>query len=243
MAKLADLKDLIAKARASAPPRKEALVAKQRSGKHSAAPVTGSATSAVGAAPSVAASARRTLAASKHADADIDLATAFADVEPLRPSRRVTHAPVRPAPVPAQRIADAEDALAASKYGTEPAPQHCEVGQEHEAEQTYVRRGMPGDVLAKLRRGHWAVQSELDLHRMTTTQAHDALADFLDDARARGLRCVRVIHGKGLRSGPGGPVLKHVVDHWLRKFENVVAYASARPVDGGTGAVYVLLGK
>jgi DNA-nicking Smr family endonuclease len=57
----------------------------------------------------------------------------------------------------------------------------------------------------------------------------------------RGLRCIRVIHGKGLRSGPAGPVLKEEVDHWLRKLDNVAAFASARPVDGGTGALYVLL--
>jgi DNA-nicking Smr family endonuclease len=69
------------------------------------------------------------------------------------------------------------------------------------------------------------------------------LRQFLNDCVTRRLRCVRVIHGKGLRSGPGGPVLKHVVNHWLRKIENVAAFASARPVDGGTGAVYVLLGK
>jgi DNA-nicking Smr family endonuclease len=57
----------------------------------------------------------------------------------------------------------------------------------------------------------------------------------------RGLRCVRVVHGKGLRSGPGGPVLKPIVHRWLRKVENVAAFAAARPADGGSGAVYVLL--
>ena len=64
---------------------------------------------------------------------------------------------------------------------------------------------------------------------------------FLNDCLHRGLHCVRVIHGKGLRSGPGGPVLKLLVHHWLRKVENVSAFAAARPADGGSGAVYVLL--
>ena len=97
-------------------------------------------------------------------------------------------------------------------------------------------------VLRKLKRGQFAIEAEIDLHGLGRHAAHDALAPVpATTACCRGLRCVRVIHGKGLRSGPGGPVLKHVVNHWLRKFENVAAFASARPVDGGTGAVYVLL--
>jgi DNA-nicking Smr family endonuclease len=97
------------------------------------------------------------------------------------------------------------------------------------------------DTLRKLRRGQYAVEAELDLHGLTRHVAHAALRQFLNDCVLRGLRCVRVIHGKGLRSGPSGPVLKEGVDHWLRKLDNVAAFASARPVDGGTGALYVLL--
>ena len=106
---------------------------------------------------------------------------------------------------------------------------------------SFRRPNVREDVLRKLKRGQFAVEAEIDLHGLGRHVAHVALRQFLNDCVLRGMRCVRVIHGKGLRSGPGGPVLKHVVNHWLRRFENVVAFASARPVDGGTGAVYVLL--
>ena len=94
-----------------------------------------------------------------------------------------------------------------------------------------------------MRRGQFAVQAEIDLHGLGREAAHDALREFVADAVTSGLRCVRVIHGKGRRSGSRGPVIKRVVDHWLRRMEPVVAFVSARPVDGGTGAVYVLLAR
>jgi len=213
MAKLADLKDLVTKARAGARPHP----------KRSAASV------------------RQAVSSAKHADGDIDLAAAFADVERLPASGKVTHPRQRPAPIPRQRIADAEAALAASKYGSDPAPGHWEIGQEHEAEQTFLRRGLPSDVLSKLRRGHWTVQGELDLHRLTTTEAHDELADFLVAARQRGARCVRVIHGKGLTSPGKEPVLKGKVRKWLSHWDDVLAYCEAPPHAGGGGAVLVLL--
>ena len=102
---------------------------------------------------------------------------------------------------------------------------------------TYVR----DDMLRKLQRGRFAVEAEIDLHGLRQHAARDALRQFLNECVQRGLHCVRVIHGKGLRSGPGGPVLKACVHHWLRQVDNVAAFAAARPADGGSGAVYVLL--
>ena len=96
-------------------------------------------------------------------------------------------------------------------------------------------------VLKKLRRGHYRVQSEIDLHGLTAPEAKEALRDFLADALERRYRCVRIIHGKGLRSENRAPVLKNVVSSVLRRVGAVIAYVSAREVDGGTGAVYVLL--
>jgi DNA-nicking Smr family endonuclease len=96
-------------------------------------------------------------------------------------------------------------------------------------------------VLRKLRRGEYRVGGELDLHGLTAVQAKQALRAFLAAAVARHAGCVRIIHGKGLRSGHRGPVLKSVVSGVLRRTAAVVAFVSARPVDGGTGAVYVLL--
>ncbi len=201
-----------------------------------------SAPEAAKAPPSRAASSpRRALAAAKHGDGDIDLAQAFSDVERLAPSKRAAHARPRAAPIARQSIADDADALAASKFGAEPAPDTWDVGQEHEAGQTYVRRGLGTDVLARLRRGHWAVQGEIDLHGHTAAEAHDALADFLDEARARGYRCVRVVHGKGLTSPNKEPVLKGKVRRWLSHWDDVLAYCEAPRHSGGGGAVLVLL--
>ena len=217
MAKLTDLKALLDAQRAAEPRRDERT------------------------APPREPAPRRAVAASKHADADVDLKAAFGDVTPLKRANRArVHAPP-PAPVPRHRIADEQDALEASKYGAEPAPHAWDIGQELEGEQTYVRPGIGTDVLAKLRRGHWTVQGELDLHGHVSDEAHDALADFLDEARGAGMRCVRVIHGKGLTSPGREPVLKGKVRRWLQRWDEVLAYCEAPRHAGGGGAVLVLL--
>ena len=224
MAKLTDLKDLLASARAkAAPPAPRA------------SPPTAAAT---GGRP---AAAKRAVAASKHADGDIDLAQAFADVHRLPPANKARVARPRPSPIPHHTLADERDVLQASKYGDDPAPQSWDTGQEVEHEQTFVRRGLPADLAGKLRRGHWSVQAELDLHGHTVDAAHDALSDFIVDARTRRLRCVRVIHGKGLTSPGKEPVLKGKVRRWLAHWDEVLAYAEAPRHAGGGGALLVLL--
>jgi DNA-nicking Smr family endonuclease len=170
-----------------------------------------------------------------------DLAQAFADVQRLPASKRAANLRPRPAPIAKQRLADEADALTASKYGAEPAPTAWEIGQEQEAEQTFLRRGLSSDILKKLRRGHWAVQGEIDLHGHTIDEAHDALSDFIVDARQRGHRCVRAIHGKGLTSPNREPVLKGRVRRWLAHWDEVLAYCEAPPHAGGGGAVMILL--
>ena len=95
--------------------------------------------------------------------------------------------------------------------------------------------------MRRLRRGYYRVESELDLHGLTVPEAKAAMRDFLARTIARQSRCVRVIHGKGLGSGPRGPVIKQAVNVILRRTDAVVAFCTARPVDGGTGAIYVLL--
>lgn len=188
-----------------------------------------------------AAAVRREVARSKHAAADVDLRQAFADVAPLSPRNRARIATARPSAAPVKRMQDEADALAASKYGSEPSPSSWEVGQELEAEQTFRRAGLGSDVLAKLRRGHWTVQGELDLHRLTVSEAREALAGYLLDARSRGWRCVRVIHGKGLSSPNREPILKSKVRRWLSQWDDVLAYCEAPRHGGGGGAVIVLL--
>ena len=123
----------------------------------------------------------------------------------------------------------------------QPEPPARALPQELEAGQTFLRRGLGTDILVKLRRGHWTVQGVLDLHGMTTDEAHDTLADFLLEARNRGLRCVRIIHGKGLTSPNREPVLKGKVRRWLSQWDDVLAYCEAARHAGGGGAVVVLL--
>jgi len=96
-------------------------------------------------------------------------------------------------------------------------------------------------VLRRLRRGEYRVQREIDLHGLSVAEAKLALRRFLISALEHRVRCVRIIHGKGLRSGHRGPVLKAAVSLVLRRTGAVLAYVSARRVDGGTGALYVLL--
>ncbi len=106
---------------------------------------------------------------------------------------------------------------------------------------TFCRPGVQQAVMRKLRRGQYRVTAELDLHGMNTDMARRTLIEFIQRAKAARARCVRVVHGKGRRSNNRGPVIKPLVGHILGRSADVLAYCSARPVDGGTGAVYVLL--
>ena len=106
---------------------------------------------------------------------------------------------------------------------------------------SFHRAGVRIQVMRRLRRGLYPTEDELDLHGLNQAAARDRLADFIARSRDSGRRCVRIIHGKGYRSGARGPVLKTAVDLWLRRHLDVMAFTSARGIDGGTGAVYVLL--
>jgi DNA-nicking Smr family endonuclease len=106
---------------------------------------------------------------------------------------------------------------------------------------SFRRAGVQDAVLRKLKRGEYRVEEVCDLHGLRVEEAKAALREFLAEALARNLRCVRIIHGKGMGSGPKGPVLKVAVNMILRKTAPVLAFISARRVDGGTGAINVLL--
>jgi DNA-nicking Smr family endonuclease len=105
----------------------------------------------------------------------------------------------------------------------------------------FQRASVGRRTMRKLARGNFSVQNEIDLHGMIISQARETLHDFIVASVGRGHTCIRVIHGKGLGSGERGPVLKRKVNSWLRQWRQVLAFISARQVDGGTGAVYVLL--
>jgi DNA-nicking Smr family endonuclease len=159
------------------------------------------------------------------------------DATPLPRHGRVRHETPPPEPVPAQRLRDDRQALQDSLSHAHPWDSGIETGEEL----CYLRSGIGAPVLRKLRRGHWVIQDELDLHGLTVDEAHALLASFLNQCLRRGLRCVRIVHGKGLRSKNREPVLKRKVAGWLMQREEILAYCQARQADGGSGAVVVLL--
>jgi len=144
--------------------------------------------------------------------------------------------PAPPAPRPRSREQDEARALHESRFEPFTA---SPLGPGDVLE--YLRDGHSPRLLRQLKRGQYAVQDEIDLHRLTQTQAEAVLREFLAEARYEQKRCVRIIHGKGLRSGDPGPVLKSLVDRVLRLRADVLAFASASARDGGSGAVLVLL--
>jgi DNA-nicking Smr family endonuclease len=171
-----------------------------------------------------------------HAPEDLDaFREAVADVRPLRHDRAQPAMP-RPPPVPLQTLADERQVLA-DLLGNGPDPAQLETGEEL----SYRRPDVAHELLRRLQRGHYATGPWLDLHGLTVPEARLALADFIRAARQAGNCCVRVVHGKGKGSLLGQPVLKRKVSHGLRQRDDVLAFCSARGVDGGTGAVYVLL--
>jgi DNA-nicking Smr family endonuclease len=171
---------------------------------------------------------------------DDDLSAFLAEVgdaRPLKAKPRASHARPAPPPIPRQSLLSEQEALADSLSDSLPADLEVETGEEL----SYRRNGIASDVLRKLRRGQWAIQDDLDLHGLVVDDARALLAAFLAQAVRRGLRCVRVVHGKGYRSASGEPVLKGKVAGWLAQRDEVLAYIQARPQDGGGGAVVVLL--
>jgi DNA-nicking Smr family endonuclease len=163
---------------------------------------------------------------------------AVREARPLQRQQRV--APIRAKPTPRARFAKAERAAVLVESLAEPGP-YIETLPGDELK--YRRDGIAELTLRQLRRGDFRVEAALDLHGLTEAQATGAITQFLASALARELRCVRIIHGKGMRSGPRGPVLKQAANTLLRRTNHVLAFTSARAKDGGTGATLVLLGK
>jgi DNA-nicking Smr family endonuclease len=157
-------------------------------------------------------------------------------VDPVRATQRVEPYRVLPAPIPAKRREDEQAVLA------ELARLTFDDDAEIEDDASYLRPGLPRDILRKLRRTHWVIQDHLDLHGLTADEAALEMAAFLADCARRGLRCVRIVHGKGLRSPGREPVLKRRIRKLLTRREEVLAFVEPRAREGGGGAVVVLLG-
>jgi DNA-nicking Smr family endonuclease len=165
------------------------------------------------------------------------LRAALEGVAPLPDPGKARLDKARPVPLPVQRLRDDEQVLADSLSDELPLEAGLETGEEL----VFLRPGLPAQLLRKLKRVHWSIQDELDLHGARSDEARAMFSGFLAESLKRGLRCVRLIHGKGLRSAQGEPVLKRKVGRWLARRDDVLAFVQARPEDGGGGAVVVLL--
>ncbi len=160
-------------------------------------------------------------------------------VKGVRPLKKIV-TPIntpKPKPIPKQLMQDERQALADSLSDGYIPAHEMETGEEL----LYLREGHSPDILSKLRRGNWVVQASIDLHGMVSDEARLYVAEFLAECKKRGIRCVRIVHGKGLGSKNREPVLKHKLRNWLMQKDEVIAYAQARHNDGGSGAVLVLL--
>ena len=158
---------------------------------------------------------------------------------PARHLAKVRLAPAPPAPVALQSQRDEEAVM------REALSDEFDVDTLLDTDEalSFRRPGLGPDVVRKLRRGGWRIQGQLDLHGLRREDAREALAGFIREAHKAGWRCVRVVHGKGLGSPGKTPVLKGRVQSWLVQKKEVLAFAQARPAEGGAGALVVLLAQ
>lgn len=163
--------------------------------------------------------------------------TVVGDARPLRHGPRYLHPQRKPKPIPLQTLRDQREVLIDSLSDHVYWADSLESGEEL----AFLRPGVQNQVLRKLRRGHWVSQGELDLHGLTVAEAKLELVQFLQYCQKNGLRCVRIIHGKGLRSKNREPILKNKVAHWMMQRDETLAFCQARAADGGGGAMLVLL--
>ena len=168
---------------------------------------------------------------------DASFSLAVKDAKPLNFPPKVRHASPKPKPVPNQLIKDERQALRDSLSDDFYPAYEIESGEEL----LYLRTGQSPAVLNKLRRGFWVVQAQIDLHGLISDEAREYVAEFLNHCKKKNIRCVRIVHGKGLGSRNREPILKHKLRNWLIQKDEVIAYAQAKPEDGGSGAVIVLL--
>lgn len=177
----------------------------------------------------------KTAASLSHEDV-FSFRDAVADVRPLKAEPRI--APVKQTPSPRPRRQLNNEEQADTVLMSDPVSLY---DIELSEELFFARSGIQHKVQKKLRRGEFAIEDELDLHGYTVSEAKIAITDFFEDCKKHKLRCIRIIHGKGYRSETKIPILKTHIAYWLPQHKDVMAFASARPQDGGSGALYVLL--
>jgi DNA-nicking Smr family endonuclease len=172
----------------------------------------------------------------KSSDKDLFVRAAGA-VQPLPDKRKLLHKPEQKLPLAMQYQKDEKAVL------KEAISDEFDVSTLLEVDEhlSFRRRGIGTDVTRKLRRGDWSIQRQIDLHGLRRDDAREVLSIFIREAHQQGIRCVRVVHGKGLGSPGKAPVLKSRVHSWLVQKNEVLAFVQAKPADGGAGALVVLL--
>ncbi|MDT4807467.1 Endonuclease MutS2 [compost metagenome] len=185
-----------------------------------------------------AAEAAARAAAERKRAAEKDLFTrAIGATEPLRRKAAVALAPEPPAPIPFQHQLDEQRVLRESLSDEFDVTTLLDVDDA----MSFRRPGIGTDITARLRKGDWSIQAQVDLHGLRSDEAREALGGFIRNAHKQGLRCVRVVHGKGLGSPGKQPVLKTKTQRWLIQKNEVIAFVQAKPAEGGAGALVVLL--
>ena len=184
-----------------------------------------------------AAAASRALAQRK-LDAEKNLfSRAIGATQPLRRVAAVPLAPEPPAPIPVQHQLDEQRVLRESLSDEFDVETLLDVDDA----MSFRRPGIGTEITRRLRAGEWSIQQQLDLHGMRSDEAREALGAFIRTANKQGVRCVRVVHGKGLGSPGKQPVLKTKTQRWLIQKNEVLAFVQAKPAEGGAGALVVLL--
>lgn len=169
-----------------------------------------------------------------------DLAAFRAAVDgaiPLRVPQRVAFEPPKPSPRPRQRELDEAAAVTESLYGPFEIDDLLAIGDSD----SYLRTGLPRNVLRDLRRGRWSIQNHTDLHGLNRHEAHEEVSRFLAESHSAGKRCLRIVHGRGHGSPGREGILRQLVKSWLARRKDVLAFCHAPPCDGGEGALWVLL--
>lgn len=189
------------------------------------------------AAQAAAAEAQRVLLAKQQTAQRNLFQAAVGQVQRLPQSAVANLKPAAPLPVPKQQQLDEVAAL------QEAISDEVDISSLLETDEhlSFRRTGVGPDVTQKLRRGKWAIQGQIDLHGLRSDEAREALTTFIRNAHRQGIRCVRVVTGKGLGSPGKTPVLKEKVRRWLVQKTEVVAFVQAPPAQGGAGALVVLL--
>ena len=161
---------------------------------------------------------------------------AMSGTKPLRTETRAPGPEKKPKPKARFTEADRKDVLRESMQADIDTMEYGNADSLR-----FQRASVSRTTMRMLARGSYAIQAEIDLHGMTVAEAKPRLATFVERCARNNKLCIRIVHGKGLGSGERGPVLKKSVNRWLRQWDAVLAFVSARQVDGGTGAIYVLL--